>query len=106
MQAAPGRLALHQGKGAAICCQPWHNPVPGPWSPVPGPEQRPHRVAQLQSMPHIHIADLASLTRMLSEELMKTAAAAIAERGLFSIALPGGSVATSCFSALAVLPID
>src|SRR5436190_10742549 len=57
-------------------------------------------------MPEIHIADLASLTRALSDEVMKTAAEAIAERGLFSIALPGGSVATSCFPALAVLPID
>jgi len=57
-------------------------------------------------MAEIHIADLASLTRTLSDEVMKNAAQAIAERGLFSIALPGGSVATTCFPALAILPID
>jgi len=57
-------------------------------------------------MRHIHIADLAALTRTLADEVQRAASAAIAERGLFSIALPGGSVATSCFPALAVLPID
>ena len=60
----------------------------------------------MTSMPEIHIADLASLTRTLSDEVMKCAAQNMAERGLFSIALAGGSVATSCFPALAVLPID
>jgi 6-phosphogluconolactonase len=57
-------------------------------------------------MPEIHIADLPSLTRILADELQKAAAQAIAERGLFSIALAGGSVATTCFPALATLPVD
>ncbi len=57
-------------------------------------------------MTKIHIADLAELTRILADEVQRSAAAAIAERGFFSIALPGGSVATTCFPALAVLPID
>ena len=57
-------------------------------------------------MTEIHIADLTSLTRILADEVQRSAAAAIAERSLFSIALPGGSVATSCFPALAALPVD
>src|SRR4051812_39159434 len=57
-------------------------------------------------MTDIKIADLTELTRILADEVQRSAAAAIAERGLFSIALPGGSVATSCFPVLAVLPID
>jgi 6-phosphogluconolactonase len=57
-------------------------------------------------MTSIHIADQSELTRILADEVQKCAAEAIAERGLFSIALPGGSVATTCFPALAVLPID
>jgi 6-phosphogluconolactonase len=57
-------------------------------------------------MTDIKIAELAELTRILADEVQRSAAAAIAERGLFSIALPGGSVATGCFPALAVLPID
>ena len=57
-------------------------------------------------MTDINIAELAELTRILADEVQRSAAAAIAERGLFSIALPGGSVATACFPALAVLPID
>ena len=57
-------------------------------------------------MTNIHTADLESLTWTLADEVQRSAAAAIAERGLFSIALPGGSVATTCFPALALLPID
>src|SRR3954453_14964655 len=57
-------------------------------------------------MPEIHIADLPSLTQILSDEMQKAAAQAIADRGLFSIALAGGSVATTCFPALATLPVD
>ncbi|MEO7273696.1 MAG: 6-phosphogluconolactonase [Vicinamibacterales bacterium] len=57
-------------------------------------------------MPQIHIADLPELTRILSDEVQTSAATAMAERGLFSIALPGGSVATTCFPALAALAVD
>jgi 6-phosphogluconolactonase len=57
-------------------------------------------------MPDIHIADLAQLTHILADEVQRSAAAAIAERGLFSVALAGGSVATHCFPTLATLPVD
>ena len=57
-------------------------------------------------MTDIRIADPAELTRILADEVQRSAADAIGERGLFSLALPGGSVATTCFRALAVLPVD
>jgi len=53
-----------------------------------------------------HIADPAGITLRLREEIAAAAARAIAERGRFSLALPGGSVATECFPALAELPLD
>jgi 6-phosphogluconolactonase len=56
-------------------------------------------------MPEIYLADVPGVTRRLADELTSKAPAAIAGRGLFSIALPGGSVATSCFPALASLPL-
>jgi 6-phosphogluconolactonase len=54
----------------------------------------------------IYVADIPSVARRLADEIGAAAAAAIAERGLFSIALPGGSVATECFPALAALPLE
>jgi 6-phosphogluconolactonase len=56
-------------------------------------------------MREVYVADVPSLVRRLSEEVAAAAGAAIAERGLFSIALAGGSVATECFPALAELPL-
>lgn len=44
----------------------------------------------------------ATLVREVSEEARR----AFAQRGRFSVALPGGSVATSCFPALAAAPVD
>lgn len=50
----------------------------------------------------VHDRPLAALARHVEEE----AAAAIAERGAFSIALPGGSVATGGFPLLAQASVD
>jgi 6-phosphogluconolactonase len=46
------------------------------------------------------------LARWLADALSLAASRALAERDTFSIALPGGSVATRCFPRLARLPID
>jgi 6-phosphogluconolactonase len=54
----------------------------------------------------IHIGHPAAITRRLSEEIVAAADRAIADRGRFSIAIPGGSVATECFPALVNLPLD
>ena len=61
------------------------------------------RVAGL--MREIYVADVPSIVQRLAAEVATAAAAAIAERGLFSIALAGGSVATECFASLAALPL-
>jgi 6-phosphogluconolactonase len=58
-----------------------------------------------QSVPEIYIADANGLALRLADELTAKAPEAIARRGIFSLALPGGSVATSCFPALANLPL-
>ena len=56
-------------------------------------------------MPEIYIADVAKVTHRLADELRSAAPQAISGRGLFSMALPGGSVATSCFPMLATLAL-
>jgi 6-phosphogluconolactonase len=58
------------------------------------------------TMHEIHVADVRSVAQRLAEEVGSAASSAIAQRGLFSIALPGGSVATECFPTLAALPLD
>ena len=57
-------------------------------------------------MPDVHVASIRSLTERLEDEVGAALSQAVAERGIFSIALAGGSVATECFPALAVLPLD
>jgi 6-phosphogluconolactonase len=57
-------------------------------------------------MMDIHISETGGITRRLYDEIASAAAQATAERGSFSIGLPGGSVATECFPALARLPLD
>ena len=57
-------------------------------------------------MPEVYVSNLPSITQRLADEVSDAASQAIAERGLFSIALAGGSVASECFPALAVLPLD
>jgi 6-phosphogluconolactonase len=54
----------------------------------------------------VHVANIRSLSQRLADEVSSAASAAIVERGLFSIALAGGSVATQCFPTLAALPLD
>jgi 6-phosphogluconolactonase len=56
-------------------------------------------------MPEIYIAEVAKVTHRLADELRSAAPQAISGRGLFSMALPGGSVATSCFPTLATLAL-
>lgn len=57
-------------------------------------------------VPEIVIEDGEGLARRLADVVRLAASRALAERGAFSIALPGGSVATQCFPLLARLPID
>jgi 6-phosphogluconolactonase len=56
-------------------------------------------------MHEIYVADVRSVAQRLAEEVGSAASNAIAQRGLFSIALPGGSVATECFPTLAALAL-
>jgi 6-phosphogluconolactonase len=56
--------------------------------------------------PEIVIDDLAMLQRRLLSEFETRARAAIANRGTFIVALPGGSVATTFFPALATAAVD
>jgi 6-phosphogluconolactonase len=56
-------------------------------------------------MPEVYISDVDALAVRLAEEVRVSASQGIARRGFFSIALPGGSVATTCFPALAELPV-
>ena len=60
----------------------------------------------LRAVLAIHVAVVSSVAQRLAEEIAELASAAIAERGVFSIALPGGSVATECFPRLAALPLE
>jgi 6-phosphogluconolactonase len=56
-------------------------------------------------VPELFITDVSGVTLRLAEEVESSVPQAIASRGLFSLALPGGSVATSCFPTLASLPL-
>jgi 6-phosphogluconolactonase len=56
-------------------------------------------------MPKVYVANPSAVAVRLAEEVKTAASEAIALRGLFSIALPGGSVATTCFPTLAPLPL-
>ena len=57
-------------------------------------------------MHQIYISDVPSIARRLAGEVGMAASQAVAARGMFSIALPGGSVATQCFPTLSALPLD
>jgi len=54
----------------------------------------------------VYAADRGALIERLVREFSAEATRAIAERGFFAIALPGGSVAINCFPTLATLPLD
>ncbi|HWU86353.1 MAG TPA: 6-phosphogluconolactonase, partial [Kofleriaceae bacterium] len=51
-------------------------------------------------------ADLDALTRATADELVALAAAAVAERGRFHLALSGGSTPRRLFQHLAARPTD
>ena len=57
-------------------------------------------------MPQVSIANVNAVVARLADEVSVAAAQAIARRGFFSIAMPGGSVATQCFPTLAQLPVS
>jgi 6-phosphogluconolactonase len=54
----------------------------------------------------VFAAERGALLLRLARDFSTEAARAIAERGFFAIALPGGSVATNCFPTLAALPLS
>jgi 6-phosphogluconolactonase len=54
----------------------------------------------------VHASDRAGLLLALARDFTIEAPRAIAARGFFAVALPGGSVATNCFPALAALPVN
>jgi 6-phosphogluconolactonase len=56
-------------------------------------------------MTEVYVADVRAVTQRLAAEVDAAGSMAIGQRGLFSIALPGGSVATTCFPTLARLPL-
>ena len=70
---------------------------------APDVPDRAPRSASL--MREVYVADVPSIVQRLGEEVAAAAGKAIAERGLFAVALAGGSVATECFPALAALPL-
>jgi 6-phosphogluconolactonase len=56
--------------------------------------------------PEILVGSLTSLLDRFAREVADGATRAKAERGLYAIALPGGSVGGACFPALARVPLD
>ena len=52
------------------------------------------------------VDDLPALQRRIAAEFEERARTAFASRGAFVVALPGGSVATAFFPALAATPVD
>jgi 6-phosphogluconolactonase len=54
----------------------------------------------------VYAAERDELLERLGRDFSAEAARAIAERGFFAIALPGGSVAVNCFPSLATLPLN
>jgi 6-phosphogluconolactonase len=50
--------------------------------------------------------DQEALVERLARDFSAEATRAIAERGFFAVAIPGGSVATNCFPRLATLPLN
>ena len=62
----------------------------------PGPE----------AMPEIRIGETADVVEMLAADLETHARHSLSERRPFTLAIPGGSVARTCFPRLAVLELD
>jgi 6-phosphogluconolactonase len=56
--------------------------------------------------PDSYVSNRHAIVERLAREIADASADAIADRGHFAIALPGGSVATECFPSLARLPLD
>jgi len=56
--------------------------------------------------PELYVAEVDALVERLARDLSAEYTRAIAERGVFAMALPGGSVAARAFPALATLPLD
>lgn len=54
----------------------------------------------------IHVGNAAFVASALACDFERQARRSIAERGAFTVAVPGGSVATRCFPALAALPLE
>ena len=56
--------------------------------------------------PEVRSGDPAEVVEWLAADLEPRAREALAERDRFAIAIPGGSVATTCFPRLAAVPLD
>jgi len=56
--------------------------------------------------PDVFAGDLAAVRRRLAEDVHREAVRSIAERGRFSLAVPGGSVARDALPALVPVPLD
>jgi len=56
--------------------------------------------------PEVYVGRLDALLRRLADEFSAEAARAMARRGFYAVALPGGSVAVHAFPALAALPLQ
>ncbi len=57
-------------------------------------------------LPEVLVGSLTSLLNRLASEVVTEATRAKAARGLYAVAVPGGSVGVACFPALARVPID
>jgi 6-phosphogluconolactonase len=57
-------------------------------------------------LPDIVVQDLKNLPETLARIFDRDGRQALDDRGAFAVALPGGSVATTCFPRLAALPFD
>jgi 6-phosphogluconolactonase len=56
--------------------------------------------------PEVYVGNLDALLRRLADEFSAEAERAMARRGFYAVALPGGSVAAHAFPALAALPLQ
>ena len=56
--------------------------------------------------PEVFVGDLGAVVDRLVRDFAAEAARALANRGFFAVALPGGSVAVNAFHALAAVPLD
>ncbi len=56
--------------------------------------------------PEVHVGEPAAVTEALADDLESVARESLAQQQRFTIAIPGGSVATICFPRLALLSLD